>query len=60
MAVGDGNKGIADACKFFGVPVVSGNVSLYNETVEEKEIRNIYPTPILVAVGAIEEKVRNP
>jgi phosphoribosylformylglycinamidine synthase II len=49
-------KGMADACKFFGVPVVSGNVSLYNETVEEKEIRNIYPTPILVAVGAIEGK----
>lgn len=49
-------RGIADACKFFGVPVVSGNVSLYNETVEEKEIRNIYPTPILVAVGAIEGK----
>jgi phosphoribosylformylglycinamidine synthase len=49
-------RGMADACKFFGVPVVSGNVSLYNETVEEKEIRNIYPTPILVAVGAIEGK----
>jgi phosphoribosylformylglycinamidine synthase II len=49
-------RGMADACKFFGVPVVSGNVSLYNETVEEREVRNIYPTPILVAVGAIEGK----
>ncbi len=49
-------KGMAEACKFFGVPVISGNVSLYNETVEEKEIRNIYPTPILVAVGFIDGK----
>ncbi|MEN3028054.1 MAG: phosphoribosylformylglycinamidine synthase subunit PurL [Aquificaceae bacterium] len=47
-------EGIAHACEFFGVPVVSGNVSLYNETVEKGEIRNIYPTPILVAVGVIE------
>ncbi len=47
-------EGISDACRFFDVPVVSGNVSLYNETVEREEIRNIYPTPILVAVGYIE------
>lgn len=44
-------EGISEACEYFGVPVVSGNVSLYNETVERQEIRNIYPTPILVAVG---------
>ncbi|WP_448583531.1 phosphoribosylformylglycinamidine synthase subunit PurL [Thermocrinis sp.] len=49
-------RGMSDACKFFGVPVVSGNVSLYNETVEKEEIRNIYPTPIVVAVGSIEGK----
>lgn len=47
-------EGVASACEFFGVPVVSGNVSLYNETVEREEIRNIYPTPILVAVGFVE------
>ncbi|MFN7065141.1 MAG: phosphoribosylformylglycinamidine synthase subunit PurL [Aquificaceae bacterium] len=47
-------EGIAEACQFFGVPIVSGNVSLYNETVEKEEIRNIYPTPILVAVGSVE------
>jgi len=49
-------EGIASACEFFGVPVVSGNVSLYNETVEREGIRNIYPTPILVAVGSVEVK----
>ncbi|WPM31207.1 phosphoribosylformylglycinamidine synthase subunit PurL [Hydrogenobacter sp. T-2] len=47
-------EGISDACRFFEVPVISGNVSLYNETVEREEIRNIYPTPILVAVGYID------
>ncbi len=47
-------EGIATTCEFFGVPVVSGNVSLYNETVEVDETRNVYPTPILVGVGAIE------
>lgn len=46
-------EGIADACRFFGVPVVSGNVSLYNETVEKEGARNVYPTPILVAVGKV-------
>ncbi|WP_096601108.1 phosphoribosylformylglycinamidine synthase subunit PurL [Hydrogenobacter hydrogenophilus] len=49
-------KGMADACQYFGVPVVSGNVSLYNETVEQKTARNIYPTPVVVAVGVVENR----
>jgi phosphoribosylformylglycinamidine synthase len=44
-------EGIADACKAFEVPVVSGNVSFYNET----NGLNIYPTPILGMVGLIEQ-----
>ncbi|MGH7261420.1 MAG: AIR synthase related protein, partial [Nitrospiraceae bacterium] len=44
-------EGIADACKAFNVPVVSGNVSFYNET----NGLNIYPTPILGMVGLIEQ-----
>jgi len=44
-------EGIADACQAFNVPVVSGNVSFYNET----NGLNIYPTPILGMVGLIEE-----
>jgi len=44
-------EGIADACKAFDVPVVSGNVSFYNET----NGLNIYPTPILGMVGLIEQ-----
>ena len=43
-------EGIADACKAFGIPVVSGNVSLYNET----NGLSIYPTPIIGMVGLIE------
>ncbi len=39
--------GIAQACRALGVPVVSGNVSLYNETRREP----IYPTPVLGALG---------
>ena len=43
--------GMADACNALGVPVISGNVSLYNETRGEP----IYPTPIVGALGLIEE-----
>ena len=39
--------GIAAACKALGVPIVSGNVSLYNET----DGRSILPTPTVAAVG---------
>lgn len=42
--------GMAEACLAFGVPVVSGNVSLYNETNET----SILPTPGLAMVGLYE------
>jgi phosphoribosylformylglycinamidine synthase len=43
--------GIADACRAFETPVVSGNVSFYNET----EGRGILPTPVIGMVGLIED-----
>jgi len=43
-------RGIADACRALGTPVVSGNVSLYNET----EGRAILPTPTVAMVGLVE------
>lgn len=43
-------EGISDACKKFSTPVVSGNVSFYNET---KGVA-IYPTPTIGAVGLLE------
>ena len=45
-------EGIADACRVFEIPVVSGNVSLYNET----NGLSIYPTPIIGMVGLIEKE----
>src|SRR5947209_4229947 len=44
-------RGIADACKALDFPVVSGNVSLYNET----NGRAILPTPTIGGVGLIDD-----
>ncbi|MEO1723701.1 MAG: phosphoribosylformylglycinamidine synthase subunit PurL [Pseudomonadota bacterium] len=43
-------RGIGEACRALDMPVVSGNVSLYNET----EARAILPTPTIGAVGLLE------
>ena len=47
-------EGIADACRELTIPVVSGNVSFYNET----NGLSIYPTPILGMVGLIDSAER--
>ncbi len=47
-------KGMAEACSKLNFPVVSGNVSLYNETVDREEVRNVFPTPVVVGVGVLE------
>ena len=46
--------GMAEACNAFNTPVVSGNVSFYNET----EGRGILPTPVIGMVGLIEDVKR--
>lgn len=43
--------GMAEACAAFGTPVVSGNVSFYNET----EGRGILPTPVIGMVGLVDD-----
>ncbi len=43
--------GIKEACEAFVTPVVSGNVSFYNET----DGRGILPTPVIGMVGLIED-----
>jgi phosphoribosylformylglycinamidine synthase II len=43
--------GIADACTALDTPVVSGNVSLYNET----EGKAVYPTPMIGMVGLMDD-----
>jgi len=42
-------SGLADACNALGVPVVGGNVSLYNEGPDGP----IYPTPVVALVGEL-------
>lgn len=44
-------RGISQACEAFDTPVISGNVSLYNETNNQ----SIYPTPMIGMVGVVEE-----
>jgi phosphoribosylformylglycinamidine synthase len=48
-------KGMADACEALDLPVVSGNVSLYNETAESA----ILPTPTIGVVGVLENVSRH-
>jgi phosphoribosylformylglycinamidine synthase subunit PurL len=47
-------EGMKDACEHFKIPIVSGNVSFYNET----NGLSIYPTPMLGMVGLIEQADR--
>ncbi|HHL39557.1 MAG TPA: phosphoribosylformylglycinamidine synthase subunit PurL [Deltaproteobacteria bacterium] len=44
-------RGMSDACRALGVPVVSGNVSFYNET----SGRSVYPTPTVGMVGLLDD-----
>ena len=48
-------RGIADACRALEIPVVSGNVSFYNET----DGRAIPPTPTIGMVGLLEDVGRH-
>ncbi|MFD1332248.1 phosphoribosylformylglycinamidine synthase subunit PurL [Methylopila musalis] len=48
-------KGIGEACRALDFPVVSGNVSLYNET----QGRAILPTPTIGAVGVIDDVAKS-
>ena len=44
-------RGMVEACKLLNVPVVSGNVSLYNET----KGTAVYPTPVVCALGLLND-----
>jgi phosphoribosylformylglycinamidine synthase subunit PurL len=49
-------EGMAEAAEALGIPVVSGNVSLYNET----DGRPIDPTPVVGCVGLVPDVRRLP
>jgi phosphoribosylformylglycinamidine synthase subunit PurL len=44
-------KGLSEACQYFEAPVISGNVSLYNEN----DGKPIDPTPVIGMVGVIND-----
>jgi phosphoribosylformylglycinamidine synthase II len=48
--------GMADACRTLSIPVIGGNVSLYNES----RGRDIDPTPVVGMLGIIEDLGRRP
>jgi phosphoribosylformylglycinamidine (FGAM) synthase-like enzyme len=47
-------EGMAEACRAFDTPVVSGNVSLYNES----NGAAIWPTPVVGMLGLLEDRSR--
>ncbi|HTQ80323.1 MAG TPA: phosphoribosylformylglycinamidine synthase subunit PurL [Thermoanaerobaculia bacterium] len=49
-------RGMSEACRVLGAPVISGNVSFYNET----EGRSIHPTPTVGMVGVIPDLAHLP
>ena len=49
-------RGLAEACRALGTPVVSGNVSFYNETLGEGAIP---PTPTIGMVGLLRDVSRH-
>jgi phosphoribosylformylglycinamidine synthase subunit PurL len=49
-------EGMAQACEALGLPIVSGNVSLYNDT----DGRSIHPTPVVGCVGLVPDVRRVP
>jgi phosphoribosylformylglycinamidine synthase subunit PurL len=49
-------EGMAEACEALGLPIVSGNVSLYNDT----DGASIHPTPVVGCVGLVPDVRRVP
>lgn len=47
----EASKAISEFCRYFSIPVVAGNVSLYNQSGE----RNIKPTPTIMITGLIDD-----
>ncbi|QXC59945.1 phosphoribosylformylglycinamidine synthase subunit PurL [Aquihabitans sp. G128] len=48
--------GLSEACLAFGLPVIGGNVSLYNES----RGTDIDPTPVIGLLGVVDELTRRP
>jgi phosphoribosylformylglycinamidine synthase subunit PurL len=48
-------RGLAKACDTFKTPVISGNVSFYNQRSEEGKILPIIPSPVIGMVGIVDD-----
>jgi phosphoribosylformylglycinamidine synthase len=48
-------RGMGEACRALGTPIVSGNVSFYNDTLGE----SIFPTPTIGMVGLLKDATRH-
>ncbi|MBI2083330.1 MAG: phosphoribosylformylglycinamidine synthase subunit PurL [Deltaproteobacteria bacterium] len=51
----EATQGLSEVCKAFGTPIVSGNVSFYNESQQG----SIYPTPTIGMVGLLDDVERH-
>jgi len=49
-------EGLSDACVKFNTPVISGNVSFYNQRSVEGRLQPISPCPVIGMVGVVESK----
>ena len=50
-------KGMGEACRRFETPVTGGNVSFYNQTVnEDGTTKPVFPTPTIGMLGVMEDK----
>jgi len=53
-------EGMSEACRSLGTPIVSGNVSFYNETTSASEgTTPVHPTPTVVMVGLMADARRS-
>lgn len=48
-------KGMGDACRRFDTPVTGGNVSFYNQMVQNGETVPVYPTPTIGMLGILDD-----
>jgi len=47
-------SGLSEACQFYDIPVVGGNVSFYNESTIEGNRISIQPTPVIGMMGMLD------
>ncbi len=49
-------KGMSEACRKFSTPVTGGNVSFYNQSMQEGADVPVFPTPTIGMMGVVQDK----